>query len=293
MSEELMLATKDDLKNMYQRILPYLGGMPEMLANKFSKGDLYSTDEQIVGQWVDGKPIYQRTFEIQPFTANPDYTQVLISSGVVDKIIGQNGYYDYLWNGDIQVESIPSISGPPQNWAYWFVRVYKQNNGNLVFFYRNADGQARPITGGYVTVWYTKTTDSAIAIGSDTDYSTEEKIVGTWIDGSPLYQKTVAISNIGSYMDTSSDRTTSYNITNVLPTPSMCVNVQGLVRTVQGGVRFINVYNLDTDYEDTVPVMYASSIAVWSSGTIRLTVGNSLQPNIDKVYITFQYVKLS
>lgn len=118
----------------------------------------YSTEEKIIGTWIDGKPIYQRTFEIQSFTANPDYTQVLISSGVVDKIIGQNGYYDYLWNGDIQVESIPSISGPPQNWAYWFVRVYKQNNGNLVFFYRNADGQSRPITGGYVTVLYTKTT---------------------------------------------------------------------------------------------------------------------------------------
>jgi hypothetical protein len=42
---------------------------------------------------------------------------------------------------------------------------------------------------------YTKTTDSAISIGDDTDYSTEEKIVGTWIDGKPLYQKTVTGSS--------------------------------------------------------------------------------------------------
>ena len=38
---------------------------------------------------------------------------------------------------------------------------------------------------------FTKTTDSPIAIGSDTDYSTDEKIVGTWIDGKPLYQRVV------------------------------------------------------------------------------------------------------
>jgi hypothetical protein len=28
-------------------------------------------------------------------------------------------------------------------------------------------------------------------IGSNTDYSTTEKIIGTWIDGKPLYQKTI------------------------------------------------------------------------------------------------------
>ena len=43
-----------------------------------------------------------------------------------------------------------------------------------------------------MTIQYTKTTDSSIAIGSDTDYSTTEKIVGTWIDGKPLYQKTIS-----------------------------------------------------------------------------------------------------
>jgi hypothetical protein len=42
----------------------------------------------------------------------------------------------------------------------------------------------------YFVIQYTKTTDSAISIGSDTDYSTDEKVIGTWIDGKPVYQKT-------------------------------------------------------------------------------------------------------
>jgi hypothetical protein len=48
-------------------------------------------------------------------------------------------------------------------------------------------------TESFAVLEYTKTTDSPISIGNDTDYSTEEKIVGTWIDGKPIYQKTVII----------------------------------------------------------------------------------------------------
>ena len=50
------------------------------------------------------------------------------------------------------------------------------------------------LTNSYITVYYTKTTDSAISIGSDTDYSTEEKIIGTWIDGKPIY-RLVSVAN--------------------------------------------------------------------------------------------------
>jgi microcystin-dependent protein len=32
----------------------------------------YSTEEQVVGTWIDGKPLYQKTFEIPPFT-HPNY----------------------------------------------------------------------------------------------------------------------------------------------------------------------------------------------------------------------------
>ena len=55
------VVTKQDLADFYQCILPYLGGMPDILANKFSKGDMYSTDGKMIGQWIDGKPLYSKT----------------------------------------------------------------------------------------------------------------------------------------------------------------------------------------------------------------------------------------
>ena len=54
------LVTKGDLKTLYtDKILPYLGGNISLSTNI---SDSYSTDEKIVGIWLDGKPLYQKTF---------------------------------------------------------------------------------------------------------------------------------------------------------------------------------------------------------------------------------------
>ena len=53
------------------------------------------------------------------------------------------------------------------------------------------NSQDRSMFSGYVTIQYTKTTDTAISIGEATEYSTEEKVVGTWIDGKPVYEITL------------------------------------------------------------------------------------------------------
>ena len=47
---------------------------------------------------------------------------------------------------------------------------------------------------------YTKTTDSANSFnfGNTTDYSTDEKIIGTWIDGSYIYQKTINFGELSN-----------------------------------------------------------------------------------------------
>lgn len=174
------LVTKQDLSNFYQGILPYLGGIPEMLANKFSKGDLYSTDEKMIGQWIDGRPLYQKTVVVNsPASAGVDTivtsfdatTQPREMIGLLDNTIPLN------YNGTNE----------------WYVKTRLEPSfSNSVLTGINI----RMIVAGYtnrvtrITVRYTKTTDSAINIGSEGDYSTTEKIVGTWIDGKPIYQKT-------------------------------------------------------------------------------------------------------
>lgn len=49
--------------------------------------------------------------------------------------------------------------------------------------------------------------------GSSVSYSTEEQVVGTWIDGKPLYQKTIKIPDIQKGM--SSTALYAHNIENI------------------------------------------------------------------------------
>lgn len=168
------VVTEERLSEFYQSILPYLGGMPEALANKFSKSDLYSTDEKIIGQWVDGKPIYQKVFNINVALVwnGQYYAYANINKLVpdVDKIIFAYGYGD-------------KISGE-------LTATYKINDSTWQICLAENYGNIKQIL-----LKYTKTTDTAMPIGNDTDYSTTEKIVGTWIDSKPIYQKTYVVTN--------------------------------------------------------------------------------------------------
>lgn len=164
------VVTEERLAQFYQQILPYLGGMPDILANKFSKADLYSTDEKLIGRWIDGKPLYQK---------------VITGLSVV-----------LTWSSQKRGEgSMPATISDISQFVDCI--FYASNNGKYIGSIGEASGtwsllSNDPITVTKMLLKYTKTTDSAVEIGSDTDYSTTEKIVGTWIDGKPLYQKTVA-----------------------------------------------------------------------------------------------------
>ena len=185
------LVTKQDLSNFYQGILPYLGGMPEMLANKFNRSDIYSTDEKIVGQWIDGKPIYQKTIVqslILPATSGEGAeTQINLANLNIDAFVKLEG--SILIDDDF-VKDIQYIT---------LTHINDKNKGTTINYQKSMKILSiwlseKPLTSAAatITVRYTKTTDSAISIGSDTDYSTtEEKVVGTWVNGKPIYQKTI------------------------------------------------------------------------------------------------------
>ena len=178
------LVTKTDLSNFYQTILPYLGGMPDVLANKFSKADLYSTDEKIIGQWTDGKPLYQKTIDFGNLPSNTSKSADHNISNL-DRVVDLFGMAQKSDRSDI----IPlPFTGATTNittlWANATKVGSKTSAASLSQYY------------AYITNQYTKTTDSAVFIGNDTDYSTTEKIVGTWIDGKPIYQKTIEYPNV-------------------------------------------------------------------------------------------------
>lgn len=136
---------------------------------------IYSEDEREIGVWTDGKPLYQRTwtfsstYEISPNS----WVTTSISNAVIEKCIDCVGI---------------SPSG-----AVWGFLGATGDTGSYINIL-NARQTAIEVKS--LTLRYTKTTD---APGSGTwtpqgvpavHYSTDEQVVGTWIDGSTLYEKT-------------------------------------------------------------------------------------------------------
>ena len=203
--------TKQDLADFYGEILPYMGGMPPALANKFSRGDLFSTDEKMIGCWIDGRPLYQKT----------------VSTG----------------------GSVPSG-------ATLIERIVQTGND---------------------TIRYTKSSDSANSfnISSETDYSTDEHIVGTWINGSYLYQKTIS--------GTSGNRNSNtYYDVGIQGTIDKVIEISGYLTTADNAlVTFNPVY-----------LLYLSASYDYSQGKMMLWNDNNNFAN-RPFYATLRYTKSS
>ena len=110
----------------------------------------YSTEEQVVGTWIDGKPLYQKTFN---YGALPN-----------------NTYKDYPV-GDMSVDSVINISGialssteiKPLPYSHAdsaapIMLDFRGNNTNNPYIRIYTKGNYSGFT-GYVTIQYTKTTD--------------------------------------------------------------------------------------------------------------------------------------
>ena len=104
----------------------------------------YSTTEQIVGRWIDGKPLYQKTLVFNNITISPeqqnlgDLSSLNIDYGTITDINGyENGQRYFL--------------------GYAFIRCWLRVPLNNIGFI-SSDG-TRNYNPLYVTIRYTKTTD--------------------------------------------------------------------------------------------------------------------------------------
>lgn len=133
----------------------------------------YSTTEQSTGwRWTDGKPVYQKT--------------IVITGGLPSGI--QNRAHNITDLGEV-ISSAVIVERPSGRTPLPQV--------NCRLHYATANIVIEPLsavyataTASYVTILYTKTTDSATGGGSQ--FSTTEQATGAyWLDGRPIYQKTV------------------------------------------------------------------------------------------------------
>ena len=230
---------------------------------------IYSTEEREIGVWTDGKPLYEKTFyknnlatTFSDFVkfADMDNPETFVSikwSAIRDlSTVGGSGILKYTGNGASYTEA--------QNTNYY---ILMRGSGNELQYRL---GNNYGITEMWATVQYTKTTDTA-GSGSWTPqgvpthhYSTDEQVIGTWIDGKTLYEKT---------WDLGSDITVG-NWTTIM--------------TLSGIDKLISSESVQTDAS-------ISYIEYWIDGTTLK--GNSLRnsnPNTDYVrYLTLRYTKSS
>lgn len=148
---------------------------------------IYSEEEQVVGSWTDGKPLYQKTFLGKMHQRPSDWIEFGSVGCSVDKWCYQEAGITY---NDVSLLNEPYIS------------VRCDPGSDKVYYYCSQMGNVDKLVDGFITVQYTKTTDSVLSgpkkgkiVQRSDIYSEEERLVGRWTDGKPLYQKT--IKNIG------------------------------------------------------------------------------------------------
>lgn len=111
-----------------------------------SAGEAYSTEEQVIGTWTDGKPLYRRVLEgITPATTNLNH---LILDGLhIDRIVNFSGF---VYPESAYTE--PIVYSTTNSRA----NIYCVSGTSLFMFMTSAANTNRPYN---VIIEYTKTTD--------------------------------------------------------------------------------------------------------------------------------------
>ena len=177
---------------------------------------IYSTTEREVGVWTDGRPLYEKTYTFK-FT---DLENKTISSSVLSGSYAlPHEEYERIWVHDGLIKCVPaaeggasltSVKATPLNYSagstYTRTNVQRKTDFNDSYpfiFIENTYGTSELYKivndlNVYVTIRYTKTTDTAgsgkyTTLGvPSVHYDDNEKIIGTWF-GETLYEKTIEV----------------------------------------------------------------------------------------------------
>ena len=227
----------------------------------------YSTEEQLTGKrWIDGKPIYQKTYVINApvrgswtvFDERTTFDNLIDDSF---RIIDNNSTSEQIYRGMTSDGNSTRVS------------VSKNGSAGKGLSYYIGTGiwsnQAVTTLTAVIIVQYTKTTDTASSpvalpkVEALHVYSTEGKVVGTWIDGQKIYEKTWQIDN--------TTVPSNWDVTN-----ADFENIAFVVEAI--------LYDTDSETPRSVPVKARKL----SSKSIRFYTGDSWG-SIDTY--TIQYVK--
>ena len=109
--------------------------------------DIYSTDEKVIGTWIDGRPIYQKTLDIGSASGNSN-----ISHGISNLDMITNAYGSFLQSGTYR-QKLPKIVNGNTAWSADFADF---TDTSFSLSIGSAIGTATKVS---ITLEYTKTTD--------------------------------------------------------------------------------------------------------------------------------------
>lgn len=133
--------TSAEIKEAFDEVA---GGSSDMLPNE------YSTEERMIGHWIDGKPLYRKTFAGLSYanvTAKTWADLIDVSAMNIDSFVG-------FTNGIVRLSNGSSYSLPYNDATQFFSPLYEQ--GKIRMCFNSAGNGSGSVT---LTIIYTKTTD--------------------------------------------------------------------------------------------------------------------------------------
>lgn len=127
--------------------------------------------------------------------------------------------------------------------------------------------------------------DSLMLSKTSDNYSTEEKVVGTWIDGKKIYQKT--------YRSTLPDATSTSSATGQINVSDLnvddTINIFGYSKVTSGGTSSWAPLNISINKFNSLDI--ATTISAWVGGQNIVIRNSNQQWNGSETYVTIQYTK--
>ena len=233
----------------------YVYGLKSGSESNFFQPVIYSEEEREIGVWIDSKPLYQKTFDLGS-----------------DISVSNTSWYNSIVIVT-NIEKISSAWGMYSGGTYYPLMAYHTNDDvNVLAARANSGASVR-----YLTLQYTKTTDvpgsgqyTTLGVPA-VHYSTDEQIIGTWIDGKPLYQKTVEanLSNGVIYTVTDGDM--------------VLVHEAYGAYDVSGTIQYLNLNAYFTSSDNCM--IYTSGSDIYSQVT------NTFKTYYPKALLTIRYTK--
>ena len=187
---------------------------------------IYSKNEREVGVHIDGKPLYEKTLLYEHITRGR-------VNNLAHNINNIESVVNVKW-------AFPSASNPGSviighettDYNYW-AQVFEVTNTGIYYRFGNSWGDCNLL----ITIQYTKTTDTPGSGKWTTSgvpavhYSTDEHVVGTWIDGSTVYEKTYEVTGINADYNYVIDANFTQSAIKLLPGCSAVLRTTGTYNT--------------------------------------------------------------